>query len=195
MPTGYTDKITRGATFEEFVLGCAKAFIAMREDDSDATIPDKFEPSTHNTDALAKAEQRLFVLRNMSLEAANIAANADYSLEEVRVRESIEKTRRTIAAYKDMLYKVVQWEPPTPEHVEMKDFMIEQIKSSIKFDDAETYHLERPVKRLSGEEWLAKAIAETKYSIDYHTEQNQKEIERVAARNKWVQDLRDSLKR
>lgn len=197
MATGYTDIISRGATFEEFVLRCARAFgafVEMRDSSLDATIPDEFKPSTYHAENLAKAKQRLASIESWSLTNAEIAANADYCLEEVRIREAIEKNRKTIAAYKDMLYRVSQWQPPTSEHEELKEFMVEQIEKSLKFDDIENYYLKHPAKRLTGKEWLAKAVSSAEQDISYHTEQNQKEIEGAASRTKWVQELRESLK-
>lgn len=196
MPTGYTDIIGRGATFEEFVLRCARAFgalVEMRDDSTDAAIPDKFEPGTYHAENLRKAEQQLIKLENTTINAAKISANADYCLAVVERNESIEKNRKTIEAYQAMLEKVVEWIPPTFEHQELKKFMIVQIESSRKFDDMENYYLEHPVKKLTGIEYLAQQISSVERNITYYTENNQKEIERAAGRTQWIQDLRKSL--
>ena len=45
MPTGYTAGILEGETFEQYALQCAKAFgalVMMRDEPSDAPIPDQF---------------------------------------------------------------------------------------------------------------------------------------------------------
>jgi hypothetical protein len=49
MPTGYTAPIADGMTFEQFALGCARAFgalVTMRDEPSDAPIPERLEPDT-----------------------------------------------------------------------------------------------------------------------------------------------------
>ncbi len=48
MPTGYTDAVKDGITFDQFVLGCARgmgALVMMRDEPSGTPIPERFEPS------------------------------------------------------------------------------------------------------------------------------------------------------
>lgn len=135
MPTGYTAKITEGQTFEEFVLQSARAMgalIMMRDDPADAPIPDEFKPSNHHIEGLQRAKERLAVLDAMSPKEAKAAADAAFEKQSKEVAERLARVREERAAYDAMLARVREWNPPTPDHVGFKDFMIEQIESSIK---------------------------------------------------------------
>lgn len=54
-----------------------------------------------------------------------------------------------------MLDQVQLWQPPTDDHMGLKEFMIQQIEESIKFDCA-SYAEDRVsmIRLLSGDEWL-----------------------------------------
>lgn len=90
-----------------------------------------------------------------------------------------------------MLKEINAWEPPTTEHTQFKEFMIEQITKSI---DCDCYTLDKPEK-ISGKQWLAKEIKDVNWNINYQSEEYKKECERVAEHNKWVNELCDSLEK
>jgi hypothetical protein len=80
MPTGYTAPIADGMTFEQYALGCARAFgalVTMRDEPSDAPIPEKLEPDTYYQRSLEASQLELD--RVMSLTAAEIVAETDKS--------------------------------------------------------------------------------------------------------------------
>ena len=108
-------------------------------------------------------------------------------------RDAIVKDRKLMGQYRDMLREVKLWQPPTPDHEEFKKFMIQQIENSIEFDGMEDYYSKHLPQKLTGEEWLTKRRKEIQQDIDYHTKENDAEIERTNQRNKWIADLRDSL--
>ena len=62
MPTGYTATLMeKGQTFQEFIMGCARAFgalIEMRDSPNDAPIPDKFEPSDYHAKRLIESREK-----------------------------------------------------------------------------------------------------------------------------------------
>jgi len=89
-----------------------------------------------------------------------------------------------------MLSKVQEWKPPTPDHVDLKKFMIQQLEDSIEFD---CFIPEMP-QRLSGEEYREQQIKKVLDDIDYHEREYAKEVNRVHERNKWLLLLRESLK-
>lgn len=196
MSTGYTADISKGITFQEFAMGCARAFaacVSMRDDPSDKPIPEKFQPSAWHKEELKKANDRLEQLASMDLVEAQILARQEYADEFARINESIIKDRELMGQYKDMLRQAKHYQPPTPDHVEFKAFMISQIETSIKFDGMEDYYIEHQPELLSGKEWLRYAKAKAQRDIDYHTKENIAEIERTNQRNEWVSALRESL--
>lgn len=198
MPTGYTSKLYNGEdqTFTEFAWDCARAFgalILMRDDPADAPIPERFEPSDHHVTKLAEAEQAL-----AEFEAMTDNEHLDLFLAEgaENVRQRIEakrKSRDLAERYQAMLWKVETWEPPTPEHRQFREFMIEQLKSSIDFDcnvGTDVYPPRLPDRI---EDWYTAKIEKLRWSVDYHRRSLAEEIERTEERNRWVGALRESL--
>jgi len=196
MPTGYTRQIKDGISFQQFAMSCARAFgacIMMRDDPADKSIPEKFEPSTYNSRELNKAQKELEKINKLSIEEGKREAITEFADEIQRRNRDIEENRKLINQYKDMLQQVEQWQPPTPDHIEFKKFMISQIEGSIKFDGNEDYYIKNPIKKLTGEDWLARKRKDILWNIAYHAKEYNDEIERTNQRNKWVKDLRDSL--
>ena len=196
MPTGYTDTIKDGITFKQFATGCARAFgacIMMRDDPADKAIPEKFEPSRYHKEGIGEAYKELDKINGMSVLDAEKVALIEFAQECQRQGKAITKDRKLMSQYKDMLRQARQWQPPTLDHTGFKEFMVQQIESSIKFDGMEDYYIEHPAKKVTGEEWLAEKRKKIQRAIDYHTRENAAEIDRTNQRNKWIGDLRDSL--
>ncbi len=70
MPTGYTAILMeKGQTFQEFIMGCARAFgalIEMRDSPNDAPIPDKFEPSDYHAKRIIELREKLAKFKLMT---------------------------------------------------------------------------------------------------------------------------------
>lgn len=193
MPTGYTADIAKGITFKEYALNCARAFsalILMRDEPSDAPIPERFEPSNWNANELQNVSERLVQLRLMSPAEFDTAAETAYTEAVEEQNRRIKECNELRAKYEAMLAQVVAWQAPTREHVEYKAFMENQIRESIDFDCR--LYSENPT-RMTGSQWLAKEIERAEWKIAYHTSENEKEIARTSSRNAWIKALRDAL--
>ncbi len=199
MPTGYTHKLYEGEDqpFDDFVLSCARAFgalILMRDDPPDTPIPDEFKPeSSYSEKQLAKANDVLSVARGWSDATAEAAADTDYKHAHYEWEQHLQRTAAMKARYEAMLEKVQAWEPPTPDHQELKEFMDKQLRESIDFDCAGVERWYPEPQRKSGAEHKAAMIVIAERDIEYHTEQIAKEAERAQGRTAWVRALRDSL--
>jgi len=198
MPTGYTAKIKDGISFQQFAMSCARAFgacVMMRDESADKPIPEKFKPSiTYDKKELNEAYKELDRIDNLNVDEGEKEATIEFNKEVQRQDKAIKEDRILMNKYRDMLREVKQWQPPTPDHIEFKEFMISQIEDSIKHDGMEDYYIENPIKKLTGEEWLARKRKNALRNIDYHTKEYKAEIKRTDQRNKWIKDLRDSLK-
>lgn len=194
MPTGYTADVADGKVteFHDFALNCARAFgalIALR-DYPEAPIPAAFKPHTWSKDRLAEEEAKLKELESLTPKQAELRAFREYE-EAARDRRRLnEKNELQRERYETMLVKVRSWKIPSPDHAEMKKFMVDQLEESIRFDCNYVYN--EPT-RLSGAAWLEERITKAKNSIAYHTREWQKEVERTEESNRWVADLRASL--
>jgi len=197
MPTGYTAGIKDNMTFDQFVWGCARAMgalVLMRDEPADAPIPERLEPSTYHPDQLDKAGSRLDDLQSMSAEDADSAAKSAYDDEAKQAKEAIQEANALRSKYIKMLNRVNDWVSPTNDHDGFKDFMVEQLEKSIKFDCSTDYWETQNHIKLSGAEWMHKALGKALKDIEYHKVEYAKEIERTEDRNKWISKLRNSLK-
>ncbi len=196
MPTGYTAAIQEGCSFDEFALGCAKAFgpcITMKDEPQDKPIPDEFKPSDYHLKEQKETEAKLATLRQLTEKEADKCAEAEYLKEIDYITAQLVKTRAIQKQYSAMLEKVRAWIPPSAEHRPLKGFMVTQIQDSVKSDDMpEYYEKQQPVK-LSGFVWKEKKCAEVAESLGRHVAEYAKECKRVTGRNQWVRQLRESL--
>lgn len=197
MPTGYTAAVQDGTIteFPEFAMSCARAFgalIDMRDSPADAVIPEAFDAPTYHAKALREAQQRVAELTSMSEEEKIAAAASDYSEKLTRWRESAAKRAEQKRRYEAMLAKVAAWEPPTPEHHGLKQFMLEQLCGSLDFDCGGTPPA-TPIEQ-TAEEWHASAVAQAREDVSYHRKHHAEDCARTASRNQWLADLRHSLK-
>jgi len=194
MPTGYTADIANGITFKEYALRCARNFgalIMMRDEPQDAPIPDKFEPSAYHAEEIVKSQNELRKLKAMKASEWTLAANAAFKEESKRYSERIVESKSLRKKYEAMLAQALAYIAPSPDHQEYRSFMISQIEKSIDWDCDEK-HITRP-ERLSGKEWMEKRREKIQWSIDYHTKEMAKEIERTNAVSLWIKQLKESL--
>jgi hypothetical protein len=196
MPTGYSDMILQGATFKQFAMKCARAFgacITMKEDSLDVEIPEEFKPNpSFYEKGLEKARDEYARLIQINTFEAEGLARLEYDEAVKKQKEQDDEKLAKLAKYKAMLIEVSNWQPPTPEHQGLKNFMVDQITGSIDFD-CDMSHKYSQVTLLTGHDWLTKKIEQARHEINYHTEQVREEFERAALRTNWVKRLRESL--
>jgi hypothetical protein len=192
MPTGYTADIAKGIDFRTYAMGCAQAFgacISLR-DDPNSTIPEQFEPDSYHQEALERAEESLKEAEAMTLEEAAAKASEAYCRDLESWSDASRKDRQLQEKYEEMLIEVEKWEPPTPDHVELKKFMASQIRESMDFDcgfSRTAPTLKNPL------EFKTVAIESAKRDMAYHRKEHAEEIKRTNGRNAWIKALRDSL--
>jgi len=183
-----------GQPFPDFVLQCARAMGAcamMRDDPFDAPIPE-FKPSDYYVRKVeeAKADRhQLLAMTDEEKIAFGVAKKADElaSAEEYLDRETLEILRLS-----EMRDRVTAWEPPTSEHVGLKDFMLDQINISMnRLSYSEGRIAE--IKQKFARDYYDEAVAEATRQIDYGTVEMRKENERTEARNRWVRELKASI--
>lgn len=199
MPTVYTAQIQEGISFEKFVMSCARAFgacITMRDDPADKPIPDEFKPSNYHQKCIKEIQKEISLIESYDDDKCESLAFNDYQNEKIYIENCIEEEKNLKKRYTVMFERVNNWNPPTSEHQGLKDFMIEQITSSIEFD-CDTKYSEDELSKLqlkSGTQWKSDKLIQLNDSLVYHTKQNAEEIERVNGRNLWIKQLRESLK-
>ena len=194
MPTGYTAALCDGEmSFEDFVWRLARgmgAFVMMRDDPLDAKIPERFEPSDYSLKAVTADAKELSRVEAMTSAETGEAALTEYR----KTKQDFDEANKRTDVVRDRLLrmrsKVADWKPPTPGHQSFKNFMIEQLDSTIRFD-GNTF-LSVPLQK-SGGQWRNDKIEQLKHDIEYHTKHYAEEVERTEDRNRWIADLRSSL--
>lgn len=198
MPTGYTAKLCdKEVSFKEFVLTCSRAFgalVMVRDDPHDKPIPKRFEPSKYAEEALARAEDKLQRIEGMS-DKQIMAFQAAENKKHLKLQRNYEKKAVAIRGrLLAMRAKVCEWTPPTPEHNDLKKFMLEQIDMTIKQDGTAGTYYQDLVTGRNAREWRRGRIASAQKYILYYKKQQAEKIKRTDSRNAWIEDLRGSLK-
>lgn len=197
MPTGYTADIIRGQSFEDFALGCARAFGACihQRDDITSDKPKLREESSYYEEKLPEALAELGYLQ--SLTDAQIEEYGQKARDEeiARIQKWIEEKSALREKYNAMLAKVGAWNPPTSEHVGLKEFMTKQIVDSINFDCNTKYYLESLQDAItkSPVDFYNSAVQRAEWNVNHYEEELEKEEKRVAESNAWIIELYKSL--
>lgn len=195
MPTGYTACVADGSVEDlpTFALQLARgmgALITMRDEPSDAPIPDQFEPSDWSAKRLEEARQerdRLYAMSDQDAQAEADREVAEYH--EARVKAEAEHKERRVR-YEAMIAKVRAWEG-APEGI--KDFALQQLESGMDFDCGRPFRFYRDEPAGDGVAWKAAALVEVARDIEYHAGEDAKERARTERRNAWLAQLRASL--
>jgi len=194
MPTGYTADLYAGKEidFRTFALRCARAMGAciMQRDDPFADPPKLTEVGSYYPERVAAAEARIAELSGIDLAEAARRCDAEFATQS----EAWDKRNSDRAALRDryaaMLTEARAWNPPTPEHVGLKGFMIEQLTQSLDFD-CSVYGT--PPIRTDPATWLADAREAAQRDLDRATKHLAEEEERARGRNAWITALYDGL--
>jgi hypothetical protein len=200
MPTGYTCDIKEGITFKQFAYGCSRAFGAlmeMRDDPADTPIPKELKLSTYHKDELAKHKKTLAKTIKMTLKQAEKELKAYLVKSEKDCIEQMKKTEELATKYRLMIKEVEKYNPPSTEHQGFKDFMLQQLNDSLRWDCSSDYYakqLEELKKPMTAEQWRAERIKDAKHDVEYHKKQFAEELDRHNKRNTWVKLLHKSLK-
>ncbi len=196
MPTGYTAKLMdKGQSFQDFVLGCAKAFgacIELRDAPADAPIPEEFEVSSYHEDKRLEAIEEADKLRAMT-EVQRLNYGQELKDSEI---DRAQKYRNNgfvqNKRLKDMAGSVSSWRMPSDEFKEFKKFMLNQLKISMHEDEYLATSL-RNAQEKSPDAFFVAALSQANWGVQYHSDEQAKEVERTSGRNQWIKDLRNSI--
>jgi hypothetical protein len=192
MPTGYTSSIydNKNDSFKSFVLSCARAFgpcVHQRDNDIREKPTLRKLDIQYHLDALEQAKNYKKPTK------AEFEAYKKKKIEEAYA--SLKKDKELRERYTVMLENAKNWTPPTPDHERLKKFMIEQLEGSIEYDCNEDYH-ENDIssyKKMKYSDYLRQLKISNKRTIEYHTEEIEKEKKNVDLANRWITALYESL--
>ena len=206
MPTGYTAGIIDGeiTTFEQFATQCTRAFgatIHMRDNPMDSPYEPR-TPSDYHTNSIQSKRERLEEIESMSdekiVEDFNTQLGEDLKYHQTKMEED----KRNLEKLNSMLESAKSWIPPTEDHQSFRNFMIEQIESTIKVDGDPSYHTNKMVEikkqmeeGINPKEYREETIQEIKSQISYHETEYQKELVRCKDSNDWMDKFFESIKK
>ena len=206
MPTGYTAGIIDGeiTTFEQFAIQCTRAFgatIHMRDNPMDSPYEPR-TPSDYHTNSIQSKRERLEEIESMSdekiVEDFNTQLGEDLKYHQTKMEED----KRNLEKLNSMLESAKSWVPPTEDHQPFRNFMIEQIESTIKVDGDPSYHVNKMVgikkqmeEGINPKEYREETIQEIKSQISYHETEYQKELVRCKDSNDWMDKFFESIKK
>jgi hypothetical protein len=203
MPTGYTAGIIDGKTktFKEFALECARNFgalIHMRDEPMNVPIKER-EPSEYHTREVQRANEDL--KRAMESSDEDLIAFERRKLEDriLRYSEMIQQRKSAAISLNKFLSEAQKYHPPTSEHYGLKDFMIQQLTETIKYDgdskyfDKELSQAQIELSTLDAERIRKAMIEAANKDIAYHQEEYNKDVQGCERANKWVKEFIESL--
>jgi hypothetical protein len=193
MPTGYTQDLTAETPLRDFTLRCARAFgatIHLREESlaAELTLP---VATIYSQQWARKAEAELQELKEITPEQADARARAEWERACQDFRARVEERRAIKEAYEAMLLRVLQWEPPTPEHKVFKTFMLAQLRESIAHDCDGSY--DTAPEQQPGPVWRLERMERLEKEALYHRQKQLEEEESVQERRAWILALQQSL--
>lgn len=195
MATGYTAGVQDGTVtdFKEFAWTCARAFgalVSMRDAPLDAEIPESLKPNTSYQDRrIAEAKAELLRLEAMTDEERETAAQEDWERHVAECAKINAQRTQERMRYNAMLTQAKAWEPPTSTHTGLKEFMIQQLEDSIKFDCSLRSVGEQP----SPATWWLQQVDAATHSLSHNMRTREEEIQRARERTAWLRHLRASL--
>ena len=205
MPTGYTAGIMDGTTqsFGDFARLCARAFgatIHMR-DESLSTPYVPRVPSDYHKKELAVERKRLKRLKAAS-DASILRKYKKQHLDNIKYHQKrIDEKNLDAQQLNAFLEQARAYKPPTPDHQGIRDFMIEQITSTLDWDCKTTYDDEAIQKSqlalvdLNADEIRQNLIDKALDNINYHKTHHKEEIDRCKSANKWVKQYYKSIEK
>lgn len=201
MPTGYTAGILDGkiTTFKDFAIKCTRAFnIDMRDADADAEYTPR-EVSNFYRENLERTMSKIEELEKVDLKVFEESLVTMWNERINSINNSVQNRKEGAEILQVFLAKAREYTPPTDKHEGFKNFMIEQLETTLDYDGSIDYYneelltLSKTLASYNVEEERARELENLKKDLDYYTKNLNDEIVRVNESNKWMADVFKSL--
>lgn len=194
MTTGYSDPVEKGEVteFADFAKNCMQAFMFSMRDLPLGSAPRPVEVDDYTVKQVEVNRQRVAALAAMSVSEAGAVAEQERAVARERAATALADVRVKNARLAKMLAQVEAWVPPTERHVRIKEFMVEQLSSSI---DDEKFWTERLVDDgpVDVAEWMDDRMADAVRDLERSCGWLEQAKVRVADSNLWLAQMLESL--
>lgn len=197
MPTGYTECVLKGASFEEFVWCCARAMgacIMQRDDSLNAPIDmseNEYE-SNYYKNRLEEAEKDYTEWVNSSNEDKVKLVKDKQEKSKNSLYQSYQRTIKENKKFDEMAEKVRNWLPPSANHINFKKFMIDQLQLSKSDTDWYEEEIQR-IDKKSVESLIKQYEDGLLRDIAYYQKELKEERDRNQERYQWKKTLANSV--
>ena len=202
MPTGYTSYIKDGkiTSGKEFLKLCTRAFgiaIDLKEESLDVPTPSHFEPHPYYEKAYKDSLSSREKAYSMTFEEVKEDIISKYNDNKGRAEKILEEYKDEDKKYLKVREEVEKWNPPTPEHENLKKFCLEQIDMSLNTTLYEWCEKDINKELDTSEDTIRKYIDNLKDYADEKLKRAyknwQEELRRVEEKNLWMRQFLDSL--
>ena len=201
MPTGYTaDFETKDVSFTDFVWRCARGFGALSHMRDDFNQPLNYPNINcdYYDNEISEYQKELLYFDQISDDdlRASLVSETEKNIK-IFAERVAEKVKLSLK-YNDMLDKVNDWNPPTSNHIALKSFMIEQLKTSIDYDCNVKFDLSQieDLKLKSSIDldiYRKNKINEIKLRMQRCMDYRKSDLERNRNNCQWISELNNSV--
>jgi hypothetical protein len=153
--------------------------------------PAQLKVSDYTLGAVTEAEEALQKVQTMSDAEAEASARAEFEENTDRAARMTHAALARRARYTAMLDKVKTWRPPTEAHTVLRDGIISELESGLRWECA----IIPPPKLKTLQEYKAWRIGLAYSSLEYAKKTLVLEQKRVEADQAWIDALHESVER
>lgn len=193
MPTGYTAKIYDGTdnTLRGFLLEVSRgmSYSIMQRDMGPGPV-ERCTPSGYHMRKIQEAKERLKSLNAYTQEDIEREYNKVYLIIFDKATKNNLENKELALRYEKLIEELEAWDPD-PLMESTKKYGLEQLRQSLDYDCYGYPYA--PLIKIDPREWYGNERDRALQDIEYHTDENQKELEQCAERNKYIDALYRSL--
>jgi hypothetical protein len=203
MPTGYTAGIEDGriTTGKDFLKLCTRAFgiaIELKDEPLSVPTPTKFEPDTYYKKRLEDEKANFEKFKAMSFEEARAEMVRAYEDRIDMYKSMLEGSLKRNEQYAKVRAEVEDWNPPTPDHIELKKFALKQIDMCIDTQEQIDRYREYANEELDDSdsavvEYIHEQTEFHRQGVKRAEESWDDEVKRTEDKNKWMELFLNSL--
>lgn len=203
MPTGYTAGIENGkiTTGKDFLKLCTRAFgiaIELKDEPLSVPTPTKFEPDTYYKKRLEDEKANFEKFKAMSFEEARAEMVRAYEDRIDMYKSMLEGSLKRNEQYAKVRVEVEDWNPPTPDHIELKKFALKQIDMCIDTQEQIDRYREYANEELDDSdsavaEYIHEQTEFHRQGVKRAKESWDDEVKRTEDKNKWMELFLNSL--